>query len=116
MPFQPPVHRHAGYRTPALRKAEADKRRATDPGRQQRKALYNSREWAQLREAVRLANPWCVDCQAEGRMRPWTDLDHVVDLAAGGDPLSMDNLAGRCATHHARKTATTRGFAQPGHT
>lgn len=110
MPSAPPVYRHDGYRTVEQRKAAIDGRRKHDPGRLARKRLYDSKEWAQLREAARLRDPFCVDCREEQRLVPWSDLDHIKDLAEGGDPLSLDNVAGRCKRHHSIKTARTRAF------
>lgn len=110
MPSAAPIYRPAGYRTSAQRKAEHDHRRKDDPGRVARKKLYDSKAWEQLRDLARVRDPFCVDCRAEGRLQPWSDLDHTVDMAEGGAALSLDNVEGRCKKHHSAKTARTRGF------
>ena len=110
MPNAAPIYKPLGSRTEAQRKAEVDRHRKHDAGRVARKALYDSKEWKQLRDLARCQDPFCVDCRAEGCLIPWTDLDHIVDMADGGAPLSMDNVAGRCKRHHSAKTARTRGF------
>jgi 5-methylcytosine-specific restriction endonuclease McrA len=110
MPKAAPVHRHDGYRTAAQRKNEVDQHRIHDPGRAARKALYDSRAWQELRDLARVLDPFCVDCKASSCLVPWTDLDHIVDMANGGEALSLDNVIGRCKRHHSAKTARTRGF------
>jgi hypothetical protein len=110
MPYAAPVLKPIGSRTTRQRKADFDEVRRHDLGRIARKRLYDSKEWEQLRDLARVHDPFCVDCKAEGRLVPWTDLDHIVDIADGGEPLSLDNVAGRCKPHHSAKTARTRGF------
>ena len=110
MPTAAPVYRPAGYRTADQRKRDLDKRRADDMGRLQRKQVYNSKAWAELRDLARGQDPFCVDCRLENKLVPWTDLDHKKDMAEGGEPLSLDNVEGRCHSHHSAKTSRTRGF------
>src|SRR5262245_30176734 len=67
--------------------------------------LYKTARWQRLREQKQYDNPFCVDCQAEGHLELWTDLDHVVPHR--GDWMRFwdyDNLAGLCHRHHSRKT------------
>lgn len=110
MPYAAPILKPEGSRTAAQRKADCDEQRKLDPGRAARKALYDSAEWQDLRELARVRDPFCVDCKGTGCLMPWTDLDHIVDMADGGEPLSLDNVIGRCKRHHSAKTARTRGF------
>lgn len=66
---------------------------------------YRTSRWKRLRYIKWEQSPWCVDCRAEGVMKPWTDLDHQVphrgDYALFWDP---KNLVGRCHEHHSAKT------------
>jgi 5-methylcytosine-specific restriction enzyme A len=101
-----------GYRTVDQRKADADVRRQGDCGRQMRRKLYASKAWQQMRDLARCRNPLCVDCEAEGKLIPWTDLDHIIDMEDGGAALDLDNVVGRCHSHHSAKTARTRAFGR----
>lgn len=68
--------------------------------------LYRTPRWAAYRARKRDEAPFCVDCEAEGRLVMWTELDHEVphrgDLELFWD---YENLRGRCRTHHQAKTA-----------
>lgn len=67
--------------------------------------LYRTARWRALREQKRYENPFCVECQKDGRTELWTDLDHIVphrgDLVKFWDP---NNVAGLCKRHHSAKT------------
>lgn len=67
--------------------------------------LYRTARWKALRSMKFSENPLCVECQAEGVIREWTDLDHVIPHR--GDPAlfwNPFNLQGLCASHHSAKT------------
>lgn len=65
------------------------------------------------RARVLSARPLCVDCEARGRVRPATEVDHVVALVNGGTD-TEDNLQGLCAECHAAKTARDLGHRPKG--
>ena len=69
-----------------------------------RKSVERRKRW--LRE-----NPLCVHCQAQGRVRAATELDHIVPLFKGGaeDPT---NLAGLCHDCHLEKSLAEKGHTQ----
>jgi len=50
------------------------------------------------------ANPFCVQCAAEGVQRVVDQWDHVVELADGGPDVEA-NLQGLCHEHHVAKSA-----------
>jgi 5-methylcytosine-specific restriction protein A len=58
-----------------------------------------------MRERIKDEAPFCVECQKEGRLEVWTDLDHIVphrgDMCLFWDE---ENLQGLCASHHSAKT------------
>ena len=61
-----------------------------------------------LRERVLRADPLCAACMAAGRIRPATDLDHIVPIFKGGTD-DDENLQGLCAECHAEKTRADLG-------
>lgn len=68
--------------------------------------LYRTARWKAIRAQKFAEDPACIDCAAEGRLTPWTDLDHRIPHR--GDPVlfwDVDNLEGRCKSCHSRKTA-----------
>lgn len=110
MPSRPPVHRHAGYRTEAQRKAEFDERRKNDEARK----LYTYR-WAQTAKGFLSANPLCVHCLAKGMTTSATEVDHI-QPHKGDRTLfwTRTNWQALCKPCHSRKTATEdSGFAPP---
>lgn len=64
--------------------------------------VYQSPRWRGLRRQVRREQPFCL-C---GCNTVWTDLDHVVGMAEGGEPFARENVEGRCKRSHSAKTAT----------
>lgn len=65
-----------------------------------------------IRDRVLRANPLCVMCQAEGRVRLATEVDHIIALTNGGaeDPHDDSNRQGLCNFHHIEKTAADLGY------
>ena len=57
-------------------------------------------------------NPLCVRCLEKGRVRLWTELDHIEPLkAAGGKGEDVpENRQGLCSECHAAKTAEDMGY------
>ncbi|WP_288297318.1 HNH endonuclease signature motif containing protein [uncultured Pyramidobacter sp.] len=70
--------------------------------------FYQSTEWRKLRAAYRRAHPLCEECLREGRTEPAVIVDHVKEIADGGDPYDWDNLRSLCLACHNRKTAAER--------
>ena len=65
-------------------------------------AVYSSKRWRRLRRAVFRRDGYrCRSCGRRGRL----EADHVVPIAAGGDPWHLDNLQALCRSCHIRKTA-----------
>lgn len=69
------------------------------------------RRWMRIRAAILARDPICQTCEAKGRVRPSTIVDHVRPLSLGGtdDP---SNLAGTCSDCHRDKTARESAEAQ----
>lgn len=63
------------------------------------------RRWQRLRLAYLRAHPLCVECQAEHRTTPATEVDHITPLRWGGTH-DWSNLQALCKPHHSRKTMT----------
>lgn len=64
--------------------------------------------WQKVRAAVLSDSPYCVMCQAEGRMRKATCVDHVLSLERGGTN-DRENLQPLCHPCHSRKTVAVDG-------
>lgn len=69
------------------------------------RAWYGTARWQALRRQVLSEEPTCRTCRAEDFVTAATEVDHIVKH--DGDPLRFwdrDNLAGLCASCHAKKT------------
>jgi len=96
----------------------ADLRRVK-PAPKRADPFYLSVEWRDLCDLLK-ATRWplliakqghcCEDvhCQAQHRLGQRIYFDHIVELRDGGAPLDPDNVMGRCASSHVRKTAAMR--------
>lgn len=71
----------------------------------QMRKLYASPRWFRLRAQVLQDDPLCRECQAQGRVEPGVDVDHIVphrgDLARFWN---RENLQALCHACHSRKT------------
>ena len=62
--------------------------------------------WKRARRAALDRDNWrCRSCGKAGRL----EVDHVVQLAAGGAPFDLDNLQALCKPCHLVKTTIERG-------
>lgn len=60
--------------------------------------------WRKLRIQVLERDDYlCVQCKANGRLTPATDVDHIVNKASGGTD-DIDNLQSLCKSCHQTKT------------
>ena len=65
------------------------------------RSVYNSSKWQNTRKRVLHDHPLCAE---PGCHMIATDVDHIHAIEDGGDPWSLSNLQGLCASHHAAKT------------
>ena len=63
--------------------------------------IYSTKRWKELRAQVLAEEPVCHWC----RKKPSTQADHVIELAAGGDPYDRLGIVGSCASCNARRGA-----------
>lgn len=84
--------------------AIVDRRRGTSAQRG-----YTSR-WRKLRGSFIAQNPLCAECQRMGKIKPATDVDHIIPHR-GDEKLFYDwaNLQALCHKCHSRKTAKEDG-------
>lgn len=69
-------------------------------------------DWRRVRLQVLKRDHYvCVICQADGRMTPATEVDHIKPFNGVNDPLRLDmsNLQSACIHCHSKKTATEDG-------
>jgi len=72
-------------------------------------------KWQQARARFLQINPLCVMCEAEGRVKAATDVDHIIPHR-GDTKLFWDesNYQSLCHSHHSEKTASEdSGFGNP---
>ena len=67
-------------------------------------AFYVKGQWAKTRKWYIGQHPMCEMCGQEKA----TEVDHIVEIADGGDRHSAGNLQALCHRCHMRKTATIR--------
>jgi 5-methylcytosine-specific restriction enzyme A len=79
--------------------------------------LYNLPEWRKSSREFRRTpeGATCVDCRAEGLIRPSDHVDHIIPHE-GNLTLFWDrsNWAGRCVSHHTMKSHDDRYRARHG--
>ena len=93
-----------------------DEQRRRDPGYLDRRRIYNSAAWKNARRFQLERSPVCERCREDGLIVVAVHVDHVLALAAGGDPFDADNLASLCASCHSQKTGAERsGGPMPEH-
>jgi 5-methylcytosine-specific restriction protein A len=68
------------------------------------KYLYKTSEWTRLRESYAAQNPLCKHCQQYGIVTPGFIVDHIVEIADGGEKFAWSNLQHLCASCHNVKT------------
>jgi 5-methylcytosine-specific restriction endonuclease McrA len=66
---------------------------------------YSTQRWQRLRRHKLQLHPLCEACLQVDRIEPANAVDHVVAIAAGGDPFPhVDALASLCDRCHNAKT------------
>ena len=75
----------------------------------QRESAYRrgyDKRWARFRARYLREHPLCVDCLAEHRMTPATEVHHIRKLVEHPEiKYAEDNLMGLCHRHHSIRTA-----------
>ena len=70
----------------------------------QGKNIYSSARWTKLSKQYRRHNPLCAHCEARGIFTPVYLVDHIIEIADGGEIWDIDNLEGLCVPCHNTKT------------
>lgn len=65
---------------------------------------YNTTRWRKVRALYISAHPFCVMCQADGKVVQATVVDHIVPARKGGDFWSEENYQSLCNKCHASKS------------
>lgn len=69
------------------------------------RSFYQTSAWRSTRNAYIKANPWCVDCEKEGKKVKADVVDHKKQVILDGDKFNPDNLQSLCHPHHNAKSA-----------
>ena len=67
-------------------------------------SFYNSPRWRKTARSHKERNPFCVKCEAEGKVSAVEFTDHIVRIEDGGDKYADLNLQSLCAFHHNQKS------------
>ena len=67
--------------------------------------IYNSNRWRRLRNDYIKHNPLCVLCKKNNRTTAAKVVDHIIEIADGGDIWNIYNLQSLCDKCHRIKTA-----------
>jgi 5-methylcytosine-specific restriction protein A len=93
---------------------EADKRYAQAHKNDADRRFYRTRFWRDhLRPAVLRRDPICIVCKALGRVRPSTEVDHIIPPRGDVElQRSAENCRGLCASCHGRKRRGAKATAR----
>ncbi|WP_430009859.1 HNH endonuclease [Methylophaga lonarensis] len=102
MPKAPPIHRPKGYKPkqPWQRAARGQGKTTTERG-------YGWRWQQQRKRIIERDFGLCQPCKAKGVVTAFDEVDHIINLASGGDD-SDKNLQCICAHCHKEKTQRER--------
>lgn len=76
--------------------------------------LYHTAAWMRIRARQLAAEPWCVECLAEGTYTPATQADHIEPHRGDRIKFYRGKLQSLCDSHHSVKTAREVGFIRGG--
>ena len=66
---------------------------------------YHTTRWRKLRSYYIKRNPLCVMCKEKNIIKEAYIVDHIVEVADGGEMYNYNNLQSLCDAHHRRKTS-----------
>ena len=78
-----------------------DSRSASQAG-MNRKRLYNTKRWKDLRQVQLTNEPFCVMCEALGKLVPATVVDHVTPHRGDAELFFHNKFQSLCKMHHDR--------------
>ena len=67
--------------------------------------IYQSNRWRKLRNWYIKNNPMCVMCRKKNITKAAYVVDHIIEIADGGNVWDVNNLQSLCDYHHRYKTA-----------
>lgn len=109
MPSKPKTYKPPHAQTARQRRADFDRQRAQDPATVERRKLYGSKAWKDLRMLKLTSDPTCEYCAARGRLTPAREVDHYLAVVERPDlVLDYDNLRSACTPCHSSKTRAER--------
>jgi len=73
--------------------------------RRKKTKFYHSPQWRATRASHIKKEPFCRECDSEGKSILGNVVDHIVPIEQGGDPFHESNLQTLCHRHHNIKSA-----------
>tara|TARA_R100000654_G_scaffold21267_5_gene42921 strand:+ start:12043 stop:12384 length:342 start_codon:yes stop_codon:yes gene_type:complete len=67
--------------------------------------LYNTSRWRKMRDNYIMQNPICIICKKNNRIRKADVVDHIIEVADGGNMWELSNLQSLCDPCHRSKTS-----------
>ncbi len=101
-----PGKRHAGQPCPVCgRGGRKQRQQEIDVLRGNSHKRGYDHQWRKFALAYLDERPLCIDCEAEGQVRPATEVHHIQKLRDRPDlKYELSNLAGLCSDHHKART------------
>ena len=70
---------------------------------EERRDVYNTRDWLRLRDAKLDLNPLCEECAKRELTVPAEIVHHIVPISEGGEPFpDVDGLESLCISCHSK--------------
>ncbi|NEU68332.1 HNH endonuclease [Spirosoma agri] len=86
---------------------------AANQGRENpNREIYGSSRWKRTSKNHLRAHPFCVHCEAAGKLTVATITDHIRSINQGGEPWDPENYNSLCLKCHQTKSAKERHQAK----
>jgi 5-methylcytosine-specific restriction protein A len=75
--------------------------------------IYDSARWRRFRLWFLARHPLCeMDCKTAGLVTPANEVDHILEIAKGGELLDEKNCRSACKPCHSRRSAEASSWSR----